>query len=118
MPFFSNGHNTTMRTKHVVGSGIGSRGEVAEYNREMLVRLVENCRPKSLLDVGCGDQNVSQVLPDNGYLAAPPNSKRPAPIRMALRFGAMQIVLLVELSICCNYQGSGNFSGRSQWSSR
>jgi SAM-dependent methyltransferase len=51
-----------------LGSGVGSRGETAEYKRALLQRVMESERPDSVLDVGCGDQHVSQVLPDAGYV--------------------------------------------------
>ena len=50
-----------------LGSGLGSRGAACAYKQELLHRLVTMHRPCSILDIGCGDQVVSQVLPDEIY---------------------------------------------------
>lgn len=50
-----------------LGSGIGSRGYVRSYKRELLRCAVERLRPRSVLDVGCGDMAVGDVLPEEGY---------------------------------------------------
>jgi SAM-dependent methyltransferase len=49
-----------------LGSGAGSRGEFAEYKRQLLTRTIEEFRPRSILDVGCGDIEVTRGLPFDG----------------------------------------------------
>lgn len=51
-----------------LGSGLGSRGDSLALKRELLTRLVEEVRPATVLDVGCGDLQVGSVLPSSGYL--------------------------------------------------
>ena len=51
-----------------LGSGIGSRGGFMYYKRALLEQTVKSILPDSILDVGCGDMEVSQVLPANGYV--------------------------------------------------
>jgi len=48
------------------GSGVGSRGENLEYKRDLLRRMIEEFRPRSILDVGCGDIEVVKDLPFSG----------------------------------------------------
>jgi SAM-dependent methyltransferase len=55
------------RKNPTLGSGQGSRGLVANYKQGLLRHLVAACRPVTILDVGCGDMFVSQVLPEQGY---------------------------------------------------
>lgn len=50
-----------------LGSGWGSRGEVLEYKRQVLRSVYDELQPKSVLDIGCGDMELSSVLPDAGY---------------------------------------------------
>lgn len=49
-----------------LGSGAGSRGEFAEYKRELLRQVIEEFHPQSILDVGCGDIEVTRDLPFSG----------------------------------------------------
>jgi len=50
-----------------LGSGLGSRGEVLIYKRGLLRGLTQALRPDSILDVGCGDCEVTADLPDRAY---------------------------------------------------
>lgn len=54
------------RTNIELGSGAGSRGEFLEYKRELLQALVEQLQPRSILDVGCGDIEVTRELHFDG----------------------------------------------------
>jgi hypothetical protein len=49
-----------------LGSGAGSRGEFAEYKRELLRQVIEEFHPRSIVDVGCGDIEVTRDLPFSG----------------------------------------------------
>jgi SAM-dependent methyltransferase len=49
-----------------LGSGAGSRGEFLEYKRRLLCRVIEEFHPRSILDVGCGDFEVTRDLPFSG----------------------------------------------------
>lgn len=51
-----------------LGSGIGARGVIRAYKQELLRAVIGELKPKSILDVGCGDQAVSQVIPDDIYI--------------------------------------------------
>jgi SAM-dependent methyltransferase len=51
----------------VLGSGVGSRGQVASYKRGLLERIVAEHKHSTILDIGCGDMFVSEVLPEQGY---------------------------------------------------
>lgn len=51
-----------------LGSGIGSRGESLTYKRKVLGRIGAQIRPGSVLDVGCGDLEVTFELPFRNYL--------------------------------------------------
>ena len=48
-----------------LGSGVGSRGEHLEYKRALLAREIEPAA--SVLDVGCGDLEVSRTLPVTAF---------------------------------------------------
>ncbi len=50
-----------------VGSGVASRGDAVACKRRMLCELVEAGKEKSVLDVGCGDLEVSSMLEVNRY---------------------------------------------------
>ena len=50
-----------------LGSGVGSRGVAQEHKRHLLTEVVDRFQPKDILDVGCGDMQVSSVLPANSY---------------------------------------------------
>lgn len=52
----------------MLGSGLGSRGESMEFKRKVLAQVVKRYRPKTILDVGCGDLAVGSALPAQGYL--------------------------------------------------
>jgi SAM-dependent methyltransferase len=49
-----------------LGSGAGSRGEFLEEKRRMLCQMIEEYHPRSILDVGCGDIEVTKDLPFSG----------------------------------------------------
>lgn len=49
-----------------LGSGAGSRGEFLESKRELLQQVIEEFNPRSILDVGCGDIEVTKDLPFAG----------------------------------------------------
>lgn len=51
-----------------LGSGIGSRGEAKDYKRTLLRDLWTSIRPATILDVGCGDMEISNVLSEEGYI--------------------------------------------------
>ncbi len=51
-----------------LGSGVGSRGEHRSYKAKILSDLVDRLRPASILDVGCGDLEVTRELAVNDYL--------------------------------------------------
>jgi 2-polyprenyl-3-methyl-5-hydroxy-6-metoxy-1,4-benzoquinol methylase/tetratricopeptide (TPR) repeat protein len=51
----------------VLGSGYGSRGAVLNYKRELVRSFVDQLKPKSVLDIGCGDCEVGAELPDELY---------------------------------------------------
>lgn len=44
------------------GSGAGSRGEYLEFKQALLRRVIDEVRPQSILDVGCGDIAVVRGL--------------------------------------------------------
>lgn len=60
--------NRRYRRDPGLGSGLGSRGHVRDYKQELLRATVEMFQPDSILDVGCGDMEVSMALPEGGYL--------------------------------------------------
>ncbi len=49
-----------------LGSGAGSRGEHLEYKKALLSQLIEEIDPRSILDVGCGDIEVTKDLSFSG----------------------------------------------------
>jgi SAM-dependent methyltransferase len=57
---------TRYTTNTTLGSGAGSRGEFLEYKREVLCQAIEEFHPRSILDVGCGDIEVTKDLPYSG----------------------------------------------------
>ena len=50
-----------------LGSGLGSRGEHLEYKRELLVGLLRSAPNSSVVDVGCGDLEVTRHLTVGDY---------------------------------------------------
>lgn len=54
------------RTNIELGSGAGSRGEFLAYKRELMQGIVDRLRPRSILDVGCGDLEVMRELAFDG----------------------------------------------------
>ena len=54
------------RTDMTLGSGGGSRGAFLAYKRQLLNELVTRLRPRSILDVGCGDIEVTRELEFDG----------------------------------------------------
>jgi 2-polyprenyl-3-methyl-5-hydroxy-6-metoxy-1,4-benzoquinol methylase len=59
--------NQRYEANPALGSGVGSRGEVRDYKRRLLENAVGHWRPRSILDVGCGDMEVGTALPAEGY---------------------------------------------------
>jgi SAM-dependent methyltransferase len=57
---------TRYTTDPTLGSGAGSRGKFLEYKREVLCQVIEEFHPRSILDVGCGDIEVTKDLPFSG----------------------------------------------------
>lgn len=51
-----------------LGSGVGSRGQVLTYKRCLLEATAARLKPSTVLDVGCGDMSIGEVLPDAGYV--------------------------------------------------
>jgi SAM-dependent methyltransferase len=51
-----------------LGSGIGSRGELLKYKRELLKNCFQNSEDSSILDVGCGDLEVIKDFKFKEYL--------------------------------------------------
>jgi SAM-dependent methyltransferase len=54
------------RTNIELGSGAGSRGEFLLYKRRLMQDVVTRLRPRSILDVGCGDLEVMRELAFDG----------------------------------------------------
>jgi SAM-dependent methyltransferase len=55
------------RTNLDLGSGGGSRGEHLRFKRRLLQDLIGRLRPASILDVGCGDIEVTKGLDFEGH---------------------------------------------------
>jgi hypothetical protein len=53
-------------TDMTLGSGHGSRGQVAEYKRAVMQELIDRTGAMSLLDVGCGDIEIVRGLRFDG----------------------------------------------------
>ncbi len=51
-----------------LGSGVGSRNEFKSFKQKFLKRVVSGTSPQSILDVGCGDMEVSSCLPAESYV--------------------------------------------------
>lgn len=51
-----------------LGSGLGSRSLSLIYKKQIVKQIYNKTKPDSILDVGCGDQYVTEELPDDGYL--------------------------------------------------
>ena len=61
--------DTRYREDLTLGSGAGSRGEHLERKRRMLQNLITGLRPRSIIDVGCGDIEATRDLEfDGDYL--------------------------------------------------
>jgi FkbM family methyltransferase len=50
-----------------LGSGVGSRGEHLEYKRALLAQLLGNSSNDSIVDVGCGDLEVTRKIAASDY---------------------------------------------------
>ncbi len=53
---------------HELGSGHGSRGAARDYKRKLLTDLTNSNQFRTILDIGCGDMEVSSALPAEGYV--------------------------------------------------
>jgi 2-polyprenyl-3-methyl-5-hydroxy-6-metoxy-1,4-benzoquinol methylase len=51
-----------------IGSGVGSRGAILTYKREVLRQLLEGAPEGSVLEIGCGDLEVSRNLKLTSYI--------------------------------------------------
>jgi hypothetical protein len=58
--------NERYSTNMALGSGIGSRGDVAEQKRALLQTVIDEHRVTSILDVGCGDTEIVRKLTFDG----------------------------------------------------
>ena len=59
--------NYRYQTDSELGSGVGSRGDNLKYKRKILFKIL-NKQPKfSVLDVGCGDLEVTKTLKNRSY---------------------------------------------------
>jgi len=54
------------RTNIALGSGAGSRGEFLRQKRDLLRHLIASLQPRSILDVGCGDIEVTREIEFQG----------------------------------------------------
>lgn len=45
-----------------LGSGIGSRGQIAQAKRELLQQQIDQLDPSSIVDVGCGDLEIMRQI--------------------------------------------------------
>jgi trans-aconitate methyltransferase len=54
------------RTNMTLGSGAGSRGTFLEAKRDLVRDAIARLRPRSILDVGCGDIEVTRELTFEG----------------------------------------------------
>ncbi|MGH6990920.1 MAG: class I SAM-dependent methyltransferase, partial [Stellaceae bacterium] len=52
----------------MLGSGVGSKGEILEQKRALLARLLQGYEERPVLDVGCGDLEVARTLPLKDYI--------------------------------------------------
>jgi SAM-dependent methyltransferase len=50
-----------------LGSGLGSRGSLLEKKQRLISDVVEQIQPVSMLDIGCGDIEVTRHLPVKNY---------------------------------------------------
>jgi 2-polyprenyl-3-methyl-5-hydroxy-6-metoxy-1,4-benzoquinol methylase len=50
-----------------LGSGVGSRGEVLEYKRNLIYPILSYFKEKEVLDVGCGDLELMRNAPSKKY---------------------------------------------------
>lgn len=58
--------NERYATNMALGSGIGSRGDVAEQKRDILQQVIDEHAITSILDVGCGDIEIVRKLRFSG----------------------------------------------------
>lgn len=58
---------TRYKTRPDVGSGVGSRGHDLLVKRRLLEYVVEQLAPQSVLDIGCGDLELSRELKVERY---------------------------------------------------
>lgn len=58
--------NDRYATNMELGSGIGSRNEIALYKRAIMQELITGDNPQTLLDVGCGDIEIVRGLTYGG----------------------------------------------------
>jgi 2-polyprenyl-3-methyl-5-hydroxy-6-metoxy-1,4-benzoquinol methylase len=49
------------------GSGLGSQGLPLIYKQQILKQTVQRLNPSSILDIGCGDQFLTENVPDDIY---------------------------------------------------
>ena len=88
------------RTNIELGSGAGSRGEFLAYKRDLMQGIVDRVRPRSILDVGCGDLEVMRELVFDGAYAgidvSPFVIERNRRLRPEWRFVAGDFVALAE----------------------
>src|SRR6185312_1458439 len=61
--FWNNRYNTNLD----LGSGIGSRGEHREYKKKILTDILEKYKPESVLDIGCGDLEITEDIDFPNY---------------------------------------------------
>ena len=54
------------RTNMALGSGAGSRGTFLDAKRDLVRDVIARLRPRSILDVGCGDIEVTRELAFEG----------------------------------------------------
>src|SRR5690606_32915803 len=51
-----------------LGSGVGSRGEILNYKKRLIKYLTYDFNEKSIVDVGCGDLELTKEFDFNNYL--------------------------------------------------